>query len=137
MAVLIGCPLALLFNQNLGYPQAISRMGRLIGEPFIVTSPALLWYADFTELHRECERVDRRIESWVAELSEQDLDSIVSYVSVVDQRYRRFRVEDILHHLFHHQTHHRGQITTLISQLGEDFGAIDLRFIPRMPAIRS
>jgi uncharacterized damage-inducible protein DinB len=28
-------------------------------------------------------------------------------------------------HLFNHQTHHRGQITTLLSQLGEDPGVTD------------
>lgn len=28
----------------------------------------------------------------------------------------------LLTHVFHHQTHHRGQITTLLSQLGADFG---------------
>jgi uncharacterized damage-inducible protein DinB len=54
---------------------------------------------------------------------------------VVDKRTRRFRVEDILLHLFHHQTHHRGQITTLLSQLGHDFGETDLRFMPGMPEI--
>jgi uncharacterized damage-inducible protein DinB len=47
-----------------------------------------------------------------------------------------FRVEDILLHLFHHQTHHRGQITTLISQLGHDFGETDLAFMPGMPVIQ-
>ncbi len=29
-------------------------------------------------------------------------------------------------HLFNHQTHHRGQITTLFTQLGHDPGSTDL-----------
>lgn len=33
-------------------------------------------------------------------------------------------------HLFNHQTHHRGQITTLLSQQGIDIGATDLPVLP-------
>lgn len=32
----------------------------------------------------------------------------------------------LLAHVFHHQTHHSGQITTLLSQLGVDFGETDM-----------
>jgi uncharacterized damage-inducible protein DinB len=32
--------------------------------------------------------------------------------------------------MFNHQTHHRGQLTTLFSQLGLDPGVTDLPFIP-------
>lgn len=32
--------------------------------------------------------------------------------------------------LFHHQSSHRGQITTLISQLGDDFGGTDRIYMP-------
>ena len=34
-------------------------------------------------------------------------------------------------HMFNHQTHHRGQATTLLSQLGLDVGATDLPFMPQ------
>ncbi|WP_409439431.1 DinB family protein [Psychromonas sp. GE-S-Ul-11] len=36
---------------------------------------------------------------------------------------------NLLMHLFNHQTHHRGQITTLLSQSGVDVGITDLVFI--------
>ena len=32
----------------------------------------------------------------------------------------------VLQHLFNHQTHHRGQITTLLSQSGIDVGSTDM-----------
>lgn len=32
----------------------------------------------------------------------------------------------VLSHVFNHQTHHRGQITTLLSQMGLDIGVTDL-----------
>ena len=33
-------------------------------------------------------------------------------------------------HLFNHQTHHRGQVTTLLTQQGHDMGSTDLPFMP-------
>ena len=36
-------------------------------------------------------------------------------------------------HLFNHQTHHRGQVTTLLSQLGHDPGVTDLIAFLRAP----
>jgi len=35
----------------------------------------------------------------------------------------------LLMHVFNHQTHHRGQVTTLLSQSGVDVGITDLAFI--------
>lgn len=32
----------------------------------------------------------------------------------------------LLQHFFNHQTHHRGQVTTLLSQGGVDMGVTDL-----------
>jgi uncharacterized damage-inducible protein DinB len=40
-------------------------------------------------------------------------------------KYRKF-LGDVLQHVFNHQTHHRGQASTLFSQLGIDIGATDL-----------
>ncbi|PKF61127.1 damage-inducible protein DinB [Psychromonas sp. psych-6C06] len=36
---------------------------------------------------------------------------------------------NLLMHMFNHQTHHRGQVTTLLSQSGIDIGITDLVFI--------
>jgi uncharacterized damage-inducible protein DinB len=33
-------------------------------------------------------------------------------------------------HLFNHQTHHRGQATTLLKQLGQDPGVTDFPWMP-------
>jgi uncharacterized damage-inducible protein DinB len=32
--------------------------------------------------------------------------------------------------MFNHQTHHRGQVTTLLSQVGVDPGATDIQALP-------
>lgn len=36
------------------------------------------------------------------------------------------RLSDLITHLFMHQVHHRGQVTTLLSQYRIDFGKTDL-----------
>ncbi|MEC9401299.1 MAG: DinB family protein, partial [Pseudomonadota bacterium] len=33
-------------------------------------------------------------------------------------------------HMFNHQTHHRGQVSTLLTQAGHDIGVTDLPFMP-------
>nr|WP_226585121.1 DinB family protein [Microseira wollei] len=35
-------------------------------------------------------------------------------------------------HMFNHQTHHRGQLTTLLSQLGDNPGITDLPWLPSL-----
>ena len=32
---------------------------------------------------------------------------------------------EVVAHLFNHQTHHRGQVSTLLNQLGKDIGVTD------------
>lgn len=36
----------------------------------------------------------------------------------------------IVAHFFNHQTHHRGQLSTLLAQAGEDIGVTDLLYLP-------
>jgi uncharacterized damage-inducible protein DinB len=81
-------------------------------------------YADFGELRAARAEADAAIEAWVATLTPDDLGGAL--------RYSR-RGEPIEHplwwaaiHLFNHQTHHRGQLTTLLTQAGRDPGVTDL-----------
>jgi hypothetical protein len=36
--------------------------------------------------------------------------------------------------MFNHQTHHRGQVTTLMKQLGAEPGVTDIPWLPRLNA---
>jgi uncharacterized damage-inducible protein DinB len=36
--------------------------------------------------------------------------------------------------MFNHQTHHRGQVTTLLSQMGLDMGTTDIPFMEQFHA---
>jgi uncharacterized damage-inducible protein DinB len=38
---------------------------------------------------------------------------------------------DLAVQMFNHATHHRGQLTTLLTQMGRDIGATDIPFMER------
>lgn len=81
-------------------------------------------YADFEELRRERARTDDELSTWISGLTEERLAGPLVYVR------RGQRLEAPLWwavtHLFNHQTHHRGQVTTLLMQRGCDPGVTDL-----------
>ena len=87
-------------------------------------------YADFDALRAVRRRTDEQIERWTTELSDEDLQGPL--------RYRTSGGEEQEHplwwavsHFFNHQTHHRGQVTTLLKQLGIDPGVTDLAVMLR------
>lgn len=69
--------------------------------------------------------LDHAILAWAGELSDADLDHMLDYRNVKGQPFRR-HLGSLLLHFFNHQTHHRGQVTTLLTQAGVDVGATDL-----------
>jgi len=87
--------------------------------------------ADFEELRRERARTDDELSRWVSELTPERLEAPLVYP-------RRGHMLSsplwwAVTHVFNHQTHHRGQITTLLSQMGLDIGVTDLA--PLVPNI--
>lgn len=93
-------------------------------------------YADFEVLRAKREQLDAVIEDWVEGLSEADLDIDLEYRNTQGVPARR-AFDLLLAHLFNHQTHHRGQVTTLLTQAGEDVGATDMLLLipnPLAPA---
>lgn len=69
--------------------------------------------------------LDEHICKWVQELSEQDLNSVLSYRNMKGVASRKM-YSSLLLHFFNHQTHHRGQVSTLLSQAGVQLGVTDL-----------
>jgi uncharacterized damage-inducible protein DinB len=102
-----------------------SWLGRFIERPFPLRSLDQELYADFDELRRERAETDRAIEDFCTGLSEESLDASIEYSTLAGKRYAH-PLRPALAHFFNHQTHHRGQLTTLLSQLGIDPGATDL-----------
>ncbi len=93
-----------------------------IDKPKKLTS---ILFKDFPAFSNEREKLDNIILAWCNELKEDDLNTPLQYVNYRGDAHRK-RLADLMLHLFLHQTHHRGQITTLLSQENIDFGETDL-----------
>ena len=91
-------------------------------------------YADFDELRRERARTDAELSAWVEALTEEKLAGPLVYL----RRGQRMEMPlwQVVAHVFNHQTHHRGQVTTLFSQAGVDPGVTDLVAMLREPGGR-
>ena len=83
-------------------------------------------YADFATLRREREKTDADIVRWTEGLTVEALTAPISYYSVAYARQYEHPLWWAVTHFFNHQTHHRGQATTLLLQLGRDPGTTDL-----------
>lgn len=70
-------------------------------------------YADPAELRAAQAAVDRRLIEFCDRLKPEDLDRSVSVHR--GNRVQTDRADDILSHLFQHQTHHRGQLHAMLS----------------------
>lgn len=82
-------------------------------------------YLEFKALTREREKLDDTIIDWCKQLTETDLGHELHYHNMKGQAAVKPFATLVLH-LFNHQTHHRGQATTLLSQEGLDVGVTDL-----------
>jgi uncharacterized damage-inducible protein DinB len=74
-------------------------------------------------------RIDDLIVAWANTLIFNDLDRVLAYRNTAGKSFQR-QVGPLLSHLFNHQTHHRGQTTTLLFQAGIDPGVTDLIAMP-------
>jgi uncharacterized damage-inducible protein DinB len=100
-------------------------LGRFTGHPLSFRSLDQELYADFDELRRQRASTDAAIEEFCSDLTKERLSAEITYASTSGTRYAHPLAPALLH-LFNHETHHRGQITTLLSQLGIDPGVTDV-----------
>jgi len=87
-------------------------------------------YEDFGELRQARAEMDARIERFFSDLPEGFGARVLRYVNnsgfdTADP------AEVILPHFFNHQTHHRGQVHSLLSQLGHEPPVLDLHRVLR------
>ncbi len=82
-------------------------------------------FADLGELLKRRQMLDGIIKQWAAELTQQDLSQVLSYRNMKGVAAKK-NLASILAHFFNHQTHHRGQASTLLAQAGVDLGVTDL-----------
>ncbi|MCP9850374.1 DinB family protein [Cyanobium sp. Morenito 9A2] len=109
-------------------------LSRFTGDPADAPSLGTDLLGSFEALHTERQRLDDRLLHWVESISTDWLASSLTYTSKVDGQARTLPRWVLVSHLFQHQTHHRGQVTTLLNQLGHDVGSTDLPFMPTFPS---
>ena len=109
-------------------------LGRFKKQPFSLRSLDQELYDEFDDLRAEREATDEEILEWTEDLSNAMLESQFSFTSIVNPGERTYPFSFVLMHFFNHQTHHRGQVSTLIKQAGFDVGETDLIWLPGVEA---
>ncbi len=85
---------------------------------------------DIETLNKLRQELDRIIIQWCAEIAPADLEHSLEYFDTKGNLYNK-NFGLLIQHFFNHQTHHRGQVSTLIVQQGVDVGVTDLlKLIP-------
>jgi uncharacterized damage-inducible protein DinB len=110
-------------------------LSRFTGDPAEVPPLGVELHPEFEALRRVRAEVDARLRAWAEGLSDAWLAAPFTYTSRVDGGTRTLPGWVLVAHLFNHQTHHRGQLTTLLTQLGCDPGVTDLPFLPGVDAL--
>lgn len=82
------------------------------------------------ELKAARHALDADIMAWAATLDDNWLARDVSWYSGLTKSTRSRPAWLLVTHMFNHQAHHRGQVTTLLSQYGIDPGDTDLMLMP-------
>lgn len=107
-------------------------LGRFTGNPVHYPRLDLELHSEFEALAEERRQLDDAIVAWAASLSDETLAGELRYTSMVSPEPRRYEMWLVVTHFFNHQTHHRGQLTTLLCQFGLDIGVTDLIMLPEV-----
>jgi len=105
-------------------------VGRMQGINADIKSLDQILFDDFAALRAEREAEDLRIIDYVMGLSESDLDEVTPF-DTMDGKLGQLPRALMLMTVFNHQTHHRGQVTAMLSSFGADYGDIDLPYFLR------
>jgi uncharacterized damage-inducible protein DinB len=82
-------------------------------------------YDEIGALSDRRKMLDGVIQKWSAALRAEDLHHVLRYTNSRGVAGTR-RFSSLVMHFYNHQTHHRGQATTLLFQAGVDVGVTDL-----------
>ncbi len=104
-------------------------LARFTEQPLPATGLDEVRHDDFGDLRAEREATDTRILDWIAGLDRAWLAEALTFTSVVDGVTRTLPRWVMVTQMFNHQTHHRGQATVLLKQLGVDPGITDIPWL--------
>lgn len=103
---------------------------RLTGEGEAPDRLDAILYDSFETLRPARDAEDERIAAYVASLTEAELAVRMTFRTMGGREVAHSR-DEVLSHLFNHQTHHRGQAHNLLSQLGQAAPPLDLIYFLR------
>ena len=114
----------LWINRFCNHPSPFNSIKRTDNFP-VFQSLDQIAYSDLNELNVARKNLDNIIINWIEnDISESDFSQSIEYSDTRGNAYRR-NFAELLAHFFNHQTHHRGQVSTLLNQFGHDIGVTD------------
>lgn len=102
-------------------------LGRLKNINSSITALDQILFTDFTSLLEARKKEDEDLIEFINTLDANKLNDDFSFVSLAGKK-SSMPLKWVLTHLFNHQTHHRGQVHTMLSQAGAEPPAIDLYY---------
>ena len=103
-------------------------MGRMEGQDHGDLTLADVPYDDFASLRAARTAEDERLIAVVEGLTPAQLEESVTWRRTIGEGRATTRRDHMLLTLFNHQTHHRGQITALLTQSGVEYPPLDVIF---------
>ncbi|GAA0820826.1 DinB family protein [Colwellia asteriadis] len=91
-------------------------------------SPQDVYYNNLADIAQLREQLDRLIIQYCQQLTDEECRQSINYQTTEGQPMTKV-VADVTQHIFNHQTHHRGQLTCILSQFNVDYGSMDLPVI--------
>jgi uncharacterized damage-inducible protein DinB len=82
-------------------------------------------YPDLGSLRAKWRVIEGELANWIAGLTTANLQSVIEYRNTRGTPYSS-PVSELLQHLANHSTYHRGQVTTMLRQLGAKAATLDL-----------
>src|SRR5437868_2304808 len=84
-----------------------------------IERPSDSFSGSFEELSKKLEAQSKLWEEWVNNANENQISHVFSYQNTKKEQFKQ-PVYEMLMHIFNHNTYHRGQLVTMIRQLGYD-----------------
>lgn len=127
------------FTKNLGSSHASVRdtLAHILAAEWIWlerwngTSPKSLFeptdFPTIGSIKTRLDEVEDGIDRLTSGLTEESLDNVVAYINTKGEEWK-YTLGHMMLHLANHSTYHRGQVTTMLRQLGADVIPVDLLY---------
>ena len=105
-------------------------LGRFNGKSYPVGRIGVDLHDSFEALLNARQFMDDEISAWAASVRDGQLAGPLTWVSSISKKEMTRPRWLCVMQMFNHQTHHRGQVSTLLMQAGVDPGVTDLPYAP-------